>query len=256
MIQNDTIIPSLEKSIPKKYHGRYGITTSSTIKYSKRDAWILRKTIPRISLYQAKSYNEKENIDVPHITADDTQLVPRLPYSINRKKRWEILENLERDLDQIPDGYSPYTVFKGYPHWSRREHPLIKDIPLPDPLAPPNPNREPAPVTTENISEDDFRLVKRKNGWNIKKKRTKGKKVKKNDKSRPNWHENYLKGELNNVYIIDLPPEKKGFPYHHFKDNNTCGCWICDGRKPKNHSFKRRQELLKTIDDNRFFDSR
>jgi len=62
------------------------------------------------------------------------------------------------------------------------------------------------------------------------------------------WEKQYLSGTLKNVYIIDYPLPKR-FPLHHFKSNKGCGCWICDGRIPKNDKFKRRRAAQEAIEE-------
>jgi len=227
----------VERPINRKYHGRFGIISSATLKQTRSDNILLGRASHLITKYQASSYISRKGSYTSYFPPDDNDLSLYVPYSINKQARWTLLSSLESEFLSVTNGcvsdYQPFAVHKSTVHWHKKHHLLLKPI---EPHN--NPNDYNTETNTPNRPTKKSRDYKNRKG-NFQK-TSPARRV--HEKKISHWKEAYTDGILNHVYIVDLPSVKK-YPTYRYNDNFTCGCYFCDGRRPKNGKKKNRRQL-------------
>jgi len=162
------------------------------------------------------------------------------------------LDDLKCEQDVVANGDDTllrYLVDVQTPHWSKLRQlqgfpiRVARNIPLG------GQNGTNGAETEEQIQEEDTQYGRSRKGLAIKPKRKKGKKgVTKTPEYVPQHLVDSNRGLLQNVYIVEQPVPNK-FPRYFFQQPSGCGCWICDGKFPKNCYVKRRREARNRMNE-------
>lgn len=208
----------------QKYNGRskgkrFNVRSSNTLKHPK--------TIDE--LHQSRSREEfvtktcKKQTERTKSQIDDGGLQPHVPYSLHRKKRWLLVEELQKIDNKNVDEDTrriQVTSYTGHARFNRRLESKNKQR---KPKSPPE--------------EEEVKLVKSRKGVVVKKKRKKGKKG-----VQQRRQESGLFEEADEFYHVQLAPKKNCKSLHVQDDHGYISPdfafgWVAE----KNFRYRRRQ---------------
>jgi len=219
---------------------RRGIKTGNTVKWNSVDSKYAHNSYSSITihekhhnfqLYQQRSTNHNNYRNASDIDA----MVPGIEYSLNKKKRWEEMKKLEKELEEEHDASDEEGTTtnqngktKGQKVITRtsleafRNYPILFDEKV-------NGNNSEDEESTGNFT-------KNRKGKHLTRKRVKGKKGVKKSQQRPRRH------SFDVIYEKVEQSEKNKYPMYHMEDAGYISPDYMKGIS-KNHKRKRRREL-------------
>jgi hypothetical protein len=168
-----------EKPNLRNKGSRFGIKTNNTIKYKRFEEKRELSHISTVGVYPLD--NSQQNHGYLHYTGEQ-------PFSINKDKRWETIEDMKKDPN--------YVVVENI------QHKYVKQNSWKDTY------KSNEPSSDEEEEEGEFTLVKGRKGKQIKQKRTPGKKgIKKHELEKPKLEAEFI------IEVSNAPTKKDGLMF-------------------------------------------